>query len=353
MINAEMYRMSKKKKNKKNGQYYAKVFLTSFVAFLAILAGVRQILYRNKPQQEVLTTPPPVTQHKIEPAAVPVEDVQEEIPTEAPKILPVLTENTQTIDDPYYDSKHSIVFGTDNYEIIASKDAYSIMYPASLTKIMTLIVAAENVADVKVKVNVREEVIENLNAMNASVAGFYGGETPTLEDALYAMILSSGADAAIAIAEYVTGSEQGFVELMNQKATEMGLTDTHFANVTGLHSSNHYSTAADMAAILAYAINNPFCRQVLSTSDYQTSSNDMRPDGMYISSTLSGHLAGQSMEGVNIIGGKTGFTDEAGYCLASFAEVNGKMFVQVYAGSESYFNAVDGSLHIYDAYCKQ
>ena len=133
--------------------------------------------------------------------------------------------------------------------------------PASLTKIMTAIVAIENIADLHEPVILENKIFKDLYAANASLAGFLPGEEVPAIDLLYGTLLPSGADASVGLALKVSGSESEFVKLMNRKAEQLGMKDTHFTNVCGLYDDNHYSTVKDIAVLLEYALHNETFRQ--------------------------------------------------------------------------------------------
>lgn len=232
-------------------------------------------------------------------------------------------------------SDYGILFCVDNRQVLASKSSEVKLYPASMTKVMTLIVAVENISDLNDTVKMSFEVIDPLYLQGASVTGFKSGDIVTLEDLLYGIVLPSGADATVTVAEYVSGSEEEFVKLMNDKAAELGLKNTHFTNTSGLHNNDHYTTAHDMAIILDYAIHNDTCKKILSTLKYVTKSHTTDANGISKSiefySTMFKSVARNQIEGMTICGGKTGYTSEALYCLASFAEKNGKTYISVTA----------------------
>ena len=263
---------------------------------------------------------------------------------------PELTENSVTL-PPDYDSKYAILMDADTGEIIAYRNYNTRMFPASLTKVMTLIVALENIDDLSDTVLITSDMVDPMVEAHASRAGFLPGETPTLEQLLYGVILPSGADATLAVAQYVSGSEEAFVKLMNDKAEEMGLKNTHFTNASGLHNDNHYSTAEDMALILQYALDDPKGREILSTYQYQVPPTEFNPEGLMLTSTVFSRMTGEEMPNVTIKGGKTGFTDEAGQCLETFAEINGKTYIMVLAVGVSKWQIVYNTLSGYSIYC--
>lgn len=280
------------------------------------------------------TTSPPVT---VTETAVPV------------FVCPFRTDESIELDKEF-DGGNAVLFDADSGEIIAYRGETQRMFPASLTKVMTLIVAVENIPDLDDKVTITDDMVRPMIEMDASRAGFEPGETPTLRDVLYGMILSSGADAALAAAQYVSGSEAEFVKLMNEKAEEMGLECTHFTNTTGLHDKDHYSTASDMGAILAYACQNDTCREILSAVEYTIPPTEQNPEGLPQTSTLFSRMYGDEMPGVTILGGKTGYTDEAKNCIECFADANGKTLILVLAGSHTKWNAIYDTLSIMSVY---
>lgn len=232
-----------------------------------------------------------------------------------------ITDETMPFGTDIY-SEYGVLVDLENNCAVAERNADQKMYPASLTKIMTLIVAVENIENLDATFTMTNEIIAPLSELHASVAGFSEGEVCTLRDLLYGMILPSGADASLALATYVAGSESAFVDMMNQKCAELGLENTHFVNTSGLHDDSHYSTALDFAVILKYAMDNETCRNVLSQFQYTTQITPQHPEGILLTSDLFARMYGDEADGFTIIGGKTGFTDQAGHCLATFAKNN-------------------------------
>lgn len=262
---------------------------------------------------------------------------------------PEKTDKSQRI-SPDYKAGYALLMNAGTHEVVAYKNANARMYPASLTKIMTLIVAVENIEDLSDTVKITDDMVFPMIERDASRAGFLPDETPTLEDVLYGMILSSGADAALAVAEYVAGSEEAFVELMNMKAGELGLKSTHFTNVVGLHDKEHYSTATDMALILEYAIQNETCRKIISAYEYKVPPTEQNPEGLTFTSIFFSRMYGNEMPDVTIQGGKTGFTVKAKNCMGSFAEINGETYILILCGYTDRWNAVYDTLSIYSVY---
>lgn len=250
-----------------------------------------------------------------------------------------------------YDAKSAVLISCGDDRIVACRSENERIYPASLAKVMTLIVAVENTDDLSAAVTITDDMVVPMIELEASRAGFEPGDTFALEDVLYGMILESGADAALAAAVHTAGSEEAFVELMNRKAKELGLKGTHFTNVVGLHHEENYSTASDMAVILEYATGNEICRRILECYEYKTAPTAQHPEGLKFTSTLFSRMYGDEMPDVKIIGGKTGYTDEAGNCIESYAEVNGNTYILVLCGGKTNWNNIYNTLSAYSVYC--
>ena len=221
------------------------------------------------------------------------------------------------------DSANGILIDLNTNKVIAHKGGNDRIYPASMTKIMTLIVAYENSPDLNATFTMTQKIADDAYQAGASVAGFMPGEKVPVIDLLYGTALPSGADATSALAEMVAGSEEGFARLMNDKVKQLGLQGTHFVTASGLHDDDHYSTCHDMAKILEYAISIPKLREILSTYTYTTTPTHEHPEGIMLFNTMNTSMnnTGLSPKAGNVYvqGGKTGFTNEAHYCLASFA----------------------------------
>ena len=225
-------------------------------------------------------------------------------------------------------SKFAILYNMDDDIILYEKNSEERTSIASLTKIMTCIVAIENIDNLDQKIILKSDVFTGLAEAGASVAGFRVGENVTFRDLLMGALLPSGADATRALALNISGSESEFVNLMNNKAIELGLKDTHFENTTGLESSNHYSTVKDISIILKYALKNQTFKDMYTTREYTTTSN------LTFYSTLKKISNNYSFDVSNILGSKTGYTDEAGLCMSSIANYNDVNYLLVTAGAD-------------------
>ena len=248
----------------------------------------------------------------------------------------------------------AIIIETATGRAVAARNPHTRFYPASTTKIMTLLVACENIKNYEDTFTMNLEITDPLYVAEASVAGFLNGEEITMTDLLYGLILPSGADAAIALAEKISGGEAEFVKLMNKKAEELGLTDTHFVNTSGLYDSEHYTTAYDMAVILETALQNPVCKKVLSTYRYTTSKTPQHPEGIELSATLFDYMYGTEPETATVLGGKTGFVNESGYCIASYGKSNetDNEYIVLTLKNSSRWPAVHGQIDLYKQFAR-
>ena len=248
------------------------------------------------------------------------------------------TEQSQ-IDLSSLHSKNALLLNK-NGDVLYEKDADAIIYPASLTKIMTAIVAIEMSPDLQKQTIVEAQTISKFTAQNASMAGFQAGDFVTIEDLLYGTLLASGADATGTLADAIAGSEEAFVTLMNNKAHELGMDDTHFVNASGLHDDAHVSSVRDISKLFRYAMENPTFYQILTSKSYITHV----PNELTISSSLFTKIpSGESA----ILGGKTGYTPEAGLCLATIIEKHGEQYIFVTTNAAG--QAWTPPLHIEDA----
>ena len=275
------------------------------------------------------------------------------VETKPAKIEYTATDNTTNIPKKN-DAEYAIVVNTTNDTIIAQRKAHKRTYPASTTKIMTLLVAVENIKNMNDTFTMTYEITDPLYIAQASVAGFKNDEKVSMTDLLYGTILPSGADAATGLAISVAGSEEAFVKLMNEKVKELGLKNTHFTNVTGLHHKDNYSSAYDMAIILDAALQNLTCKEVLSTYQHTTAKTKQNPKGILLSSTLFNYMYGTEPVTATILGGKTGYVTEAGYCLASYGEANksGNEYIVVTFDNSGLWPAFYGQIDLYKEFAK-
>ena len=227
--------------------------------------------------------------------------------------LCVVTGNSP--EDSAVTAEAAAVFDLDGRNVIYSKNAFERLYPASITKVMTALVAIKygNLAD---EVTVTDEAV--ITESGATLAGIEPGDRLTLEQLLYGLMIPSGNDAGAAIAVHMAGSIEKFADLMNEEARSLGAVNTHFVNPHGLTDSDHYTTAYDLYLIFNEALKQPVFRTVIGTTSY--TANYHNGAGESVSKTWSGgnwYMTGdrQEPEGLTVFGGKTGTTSAAGYCL--------------------------------------
>ncbi len=237
---------------------------------------------------------------------------------------------------PELKSEAAVLFETSTGNILYQKNATKKLYPASTTKILTAIITIENC-------NLDEIATVSKNAVDLvpsgySNGGLIAGEKMAIKDLLYALMLNSANEAANVLAEHVSGSIDEFTKLMNEKAIEIGCTNSHFTNTNGMHDENHYTTAADLALIADYCMKNETFREIVSTYTYplpstnKYSKNDriMKNTNQLLNPLSKNYLS-------STIGIKTGYTSQAGNCLIAAAEKDGVELISVTlkAGSSS------------------
>ena len=222
-------------------------------------------------------------------------------------------------------SQNVILVNLNNNEIIYEKNKDQIIKVASMQKVMTTITAIEHIDNLDSTVTIDEGMFASLDN-DLLTLGLYAGETPTYRDLLYGTMLLSAADAAYTLGVKIAGSEEAFVEMMNETAKKIGLKNSVFKNTTGLDAEGQYSTVEDIYILFKYALNNNTFKEIISKEDYLTSDSQFYFDGPI-------HNA-KHYEMPYFLGGKTGFTEEAGLCLVSTAEYNGISYILVTAGAD-------------------
>lgn len=232
-------------------------------------------------------------------------------------------------------SANALLIRLDDDRTLLQRNSEVRTYPASLTKMMTALVVIEQTEDLSEEIILEERIFERLRSANASMAGFRPGVKITIRDLLYGIMLPSGAEASLGLAEHIAGSESAFVELMNQKAVILGMNSTNFMNTTGLHHPEHYSTAEDMAVLLQYALKNRDFARIFTEEEYLAAEDPDGGSGHKLYSTLFMKLKSFKRNSLNgeILGGKTGYTGEAGLCLASYARISGQKYILITMGA--------------------
>jgi D-alanyl-D-alanine carboxypeptidase (penicillin-binding protein 5/6) len=244
-------------------------------------------------------------------------------------------------------SPQAILVDLASGKTLAEHNSQQRIYPASLTKIMTALLVVENSSDLDEEIELPRDIYQTLWEEDATLAGFEPGETAKIRDLLYGILLPSGAESSLTLANKISGSESAFVDLMNQKAQQLGMAHTHFVNSTGLQGDDHYSTVEDLSILLRYALHNETFRTVFTSSRYSVQPTNRHPYGFTFRSTMFKYMESAEVSGGEILGGKTGYTEAAGQCLASLARINDREYILVTAGANG--KPLGKQLHISDA----
>lgn len=217
-------------------------------------------------------------------------------------------------------------------QVLYEKNAEAKLYPASLTKVLTALTAMERISDLDETITITAAMLEGLEDGTYSIAGFLLGEEVTVRDLLYGVLLPSGADACQALAIALFGSEEAMVEAMNETASSIGMTHSHFTNTVGMHDADHYTSVSDLFLLMKQAWQNDTLHTIMSTASYTTSSSYYHGEGLRLENSWVAQFAYDELENRYVLGGKTGYTPEAGYCLASVCEIQGREVIVIIAG---------------------
>lgn len=340
-INAREERRLRKEKERALRKKALLIISVIIVILALLIVGALVLLLRARMNADIYGAPSEYT------ADMDIEYVGEKTVTEERETI--IEEELEPIKDvPHIItdglvSTNAYLYRPEDEKVVFEIDADAHIYPASMTKMMTGIIAIENL-DLSAPHTILQEEVDAAYVQDLTMAGFAAGETVPLEDVLYGAMLPSGAECCYALASEVTqlqwGYEEVFVNMMNEKARELGMTNTYFMNCTGVQDENHYSSCRDMAILLEYALKNDTFRKVISSHTYRTASTPYHEQGLNLVSTMFGSIGNSILDNnVSILGGKTGFTDEAGHCLASFAEMDDETeYILVTAGAYSDVN---------------
>lgn len=278
---------------------------------------------------------------------------EEETASESKKTLKMVRDS-EVIQLDNLISEYAIVVNADTEEIVAIKAPNAQINPASMTKIFTILVAAEHIEeeDWDDTFTITLEHTDYAFKHDCSTAGFLDEEVVTVRDLFYGTILPSGGEAAYALACYVAGSHDAFVVLMNQKLEELGISETsHFTNSVGLYHKEHYTTVYDMAVMMKAVMENPLCKEVISARTYNTSSTNKHPEGILLSNWFIRRIEDKDCGGI-VKGAKTGFVNQSGNCAVSYGLFgNNVEYICVTAKSSSSWNAIRDHVALYSAYC--
>ena len=227
----------------------------------------------------------------------------------------------------------ALLLSLDTDEVIYSKNADKKMYPASLTKIMTAVIVLENTEDLDSEViTVSKSALLKIMGTGSTVMGLIEGEQVTARQLLYGLLMTSGGDAAYVISEHWGGTTSEFAKLMNAKASELGMASTNFVNPHGLHDDDHYTTAGDLAKLIKYALEFEDFKQIVSSRRYSMdATNKHKSRTLVTTNYLIDSSTAYYYKPVKGI--KTGYTDMAGRCLATYAEKDGYTYMCILLNS--------------------
>lgn len=236
---------------------------------------------------------------------------------------------------PALDATAALLVSPDSGMVLYSKNADQKRYPASTTKIMTALLTLENVSNLDETVTSEAVDFENVTA-DSSNAGILLGEQVTVRDLLYALMLPSANEAAYMLARHVGGSWEQFVDMMNDRAAELGCTGTHFCNPCGLHEEDHYTTAHDLYLIAKEAMKDATFRDIVSTVQHRMAKTNLHEERIILTTNQLIFSSFQPWSYANCLGIKTGHTSQAGNCFVGYAEYgDAKLFSVVLGCSDS------------------
>ena len=315
------------------------------ILVIAIVTGGNETGAKVEETEVPTETQIPVTETEV---STETEAVVEEIKYEF-----VETGNTVGITTNKVISGNAILVDATNNTIIAGKGAKERISPASMTKVLTVLVAAEHITEEQLDdtFTMTLEITDYSYVNDCSCVGFLKDEVIPVRDLFYGTILPSGADAAVGLATYVAGSHEAFVELMNEKLEELGLSESaHFTNCVGLYDKEHFCTVYDMAVIMKAAMDNEICREVLTTKYYVTTPTELHPEGLGISNWFLRRIEDKDTGG-EVIGAKTGYVVQSRSCAVSYGIMeNGNAYICATAGSSGSKNCINDHVAIYTKY---
>ena len=261
-------------------------------------------------------------------------------------------DTTATITSDKVISEYAVLIDLSDGHVVARKNADTVIYPASMTKVMTVLVAAENITDLDAEYAVSQETMNYVFTNDCSAVNYEVGEVATARELFYGTILPSGADAALTLADAACGSKDAFVDAMNDKAKELGIANTaHFENPVGIFSEDNKCTVIDMAMIMKAALENEMCFKALSAHKYKTAETEEHPDGINISNRFLRRIEDLETPG-EVVAAKTGFVNQSRNCAVSYFEAyDGKEYICVTGKSTSAWQAIYDHVEIYNRYC--
>ena len=326
---------SGKKKQKKTLKISRRTVITGAAVFGAVLCAVILFAVLSVQRAQAVSIPKIYSNHDM------VYNSKEEIALDTTRAfaygLCVSSDDVGNEAIVLREGESAALMSLDNREVLFSKNMHERIYPASITKIMTAILTLKygNMDEV-VTVIWRDLELE----AGSQVVGFRIGDRVTVRELLHGLLVHSGNDAAMVLARYIGGgSVETFVDLMNQELVEIGATNSHFTNPTGLHDTDHYTTVYDIYLMLNEAITYTDFRSIMQLGKYELdyTDSDENPKAINLDSTDE-YLTGETRppKDVVVLGGKTGTTDAAGHCLAIMSQnAFGQPFISIIMGAQN------------------
>lgn len=251
-------------------------------------------------------------------------------------------------------SEYAVFIDADTNTVLAEKGGNALVYPASMTKVLTLLTAAEAIEDPDTPFTVTQELIDPHYRAGATITGYRAGDTCTLRDLFYGAALRSAADATSALAMAAAGTEEAFVAMMNEKCRELGLSEgAHFTNPSGLFHEKHTCTLRDMAAIMRAAMANDLCREVLTCDLYVTAPTEAEPEGLTFQNKYLGWFLEKQPQEAAVTACKSGYVAQALNCLVSYGtNPEGRNFICVIARAGNAETMMGDHRTLYNMYGK-
>lgn len=273
--------------------------------------------------------------------------------TSTPLYAFLTNDDTVTIYSEEVISTNAILVNESTDAVIASKGAKERINPASMTKVLTVLVAAEQITEAQLDDTfiMTKEITDYAYVNDCSSVGFLDGEKVTVRDLFYGTVLPSGGDAAVGLATYIAGSHEAFVNMMNEKLKELGLSESaHFTNCVGLYDEEHYCTVYDMAVIMKAAVNNEMCREFLSAKKYTTAPTTEHSEGISISNWFLRRIEDKDTGG-EVLCAKTGYVVESKNCAVSYGTAaDNTPYICVTVGATSSWRCIYDHVEIYNQY---
>lgn len=348
----------------------AVIGIIAIAAVVAVLIwGIGKLRHKNEAQTVDIETQEVAEQEKTEFKTTVAEPIQAqaepvmiqkeivgmpEIAVEKPQMTEGYTVNlstaTSAVSEEDVQSTYATLINATTGDVLVSKNGTDRMYPASMTKVMTVLVACEHATELNQPCEILLEDTDYAYRHDLSNAGFEAGEIVPFKDILYGAIMPSGGECCHALERIVAGDEDSFIDMMNEKAAQLGLNSTHYTNSAGLFDENHYTTAVDMAMLMKAAIENDLCRQILHEHVYTTAATEFHPEGLELSNWFQRRIE-DKYDRTEVMGAKTGYVSQAGNCAASYTVDNkGEVYICVTGQAHSAWRAIFDHVSLYNMY---